>query len=307
MTLTRKVANGTLDTPDRHAGAHRSKGRLRPLSPRGRPAPSPAAPIVQRDRSAPAGTARRAPTRPKCSTSRSTRPSYKPGETAKLKVATRQGGKLLVTVLGSGLITHRAIDLPNGGGEVPLEVGRRAGAPAPTSPPSLYRAARREGAAACRRRAIGLKWLAVDQSERTLKVALDAPQKIGSGAKLVVPLKIDGLARGEEARVTVAAVDVGILNLTRFEAPKPEGWFYAQTKLGTEIRDLYGRLIDGMRAERGQAALGRRRRPAAACRCPAARRSRRMLALHSGIVRVGAGRHRARRVRPAGLQRHRCG
>src|SRR6185312_13582404 len=56
---------------------------------------------------------------------------------------------------------------------------------------------------------------------------------------------------GEEARITLAAVDLGILNLTRFQTPAPENWFYAQRRMGLEIRDFYGRLIDGMRAERG--------------------------------------------------------
>jgi uncharacterized protein YfaS (alpha-2-macroglobulin family) len=40
-------------------------------------------------------------------------------------------------------------------------------------------------------------------------------------------------------------VDVGILNLTGFEAPDPEGHYFGQRKLGVAIRDLYGRLIDG--------------------------------------------------------------
>ena len=84
-----------------------------------------------------------------------------------------------------------------------------------------------------------------------LNVRLDAPEKVKSGSTLTVPVKIAGLASGEEARITVAATDVGILNLTRFEPPKPQDWFFGQRRLGTEIRDVYGRLIDGMRAERG--------------------------------------------------------
>ena len=59
-----------------------------------------------------------------------------------------------------------------------------------------------------------------------------------------------------KARVTVAAVDVGILNLTRYQVPAPELHFYAQRKLALEIRDFYGRLIDGMRAERGKIRSG---------------------------------------------------
>jgi uncharacterized protein YfaS (alpha-2-macroglobulin family) len=43
----------------------------------------------------------------------------------------------------------------------------------------------------------------------------------------------------------VAAVDVGILNLTRYEPPDPESWFFGQRQMGLEIRDFYGRLIDG--------------------------------------------------------------
>ena len=123
-------------------------------------------------------------------------------------------------------------------------------------------------------RALGLRWLAIDQAPRMLNVGLDAPEKVKSGATLTVPVKVAGLAAGEEARITVAAVDVGILNLTRFEPPKPEDWFFGQRRLGTEIRDVYGRLIDGMRAERGKLRSGGDGAPAA-CPCRAARRSRR--------------------------------
>ena len=105
-------------------------------------------------------------------------------------------------------------------------------------------------------RAMGLRWLVVDQAARTVGVTLDVPEKVKSGSVLTVPIKLTGLAAGEEARVTVAATDVGILNLTRFEMPKPDGWFFGQRRLGTEIRDLYGRLIDGMRAERGKLRSG---------------------------------------------------
>ena len=49
----------------------------------------------------------------------------------------------------------------------------------------------------------------------------------------------------------MALVDVGILNLTRYEAPNPFGYFFGQKALGPEIRDLYGYLIDGMQGTLG--------------------------------------------------------
>lgn len=215
------------------------------------------------------------------------KPSYKPGETAKLKVATRQGGKMLVTVLGNGLQLHRTVDVPNGGAEVSLELSPTWSTGAYVTA-TLYRPID-EKARRMPTRAIGLKWLQVDQSARTLKVGVQAPDKIGSGKRLSVPLKVDGLARGEEAFVTVAAVDAGILNLTRFEPPKPESWLYAQTKLGTEIRDLYGRLIDGMRAERGKLRSGGDDAAAGGgMSMSGSPPVEALLALHSGIVKVGA-------------------
>ena len=46
-----------------------------------------------------------------------------------------------------------------------------------------------------------------------------------------LPIQLAGLAPGEEAYVTVAAVDVGILNLTHYQTPEPREYFYGQRKL----------------------------------------------------------------------------
>jgi hypothetical protein len=180
--------------------------------------------------------------------------SYRAGETAKLRIVSRDGGKALITVLGNGLLAAKEVDLPKGGGEVPVEVDASWGAGAYVTA-AVYRPMD-EQAKRMPGRALGVKWLGLDQSERTLKVELELPAKVKSGANLAVPVKLGGLKPGEEARVTVAAVDVGILNLTRYQAPAPESWFNAQRQLGTEIRDFYGRLIDGMRAERGRLRSG---------------------------------------------------
>ena len=75
-----------------------------------------------------------------------------------------------------------------------------------------------------------------------------------------MPIKIDGLGAGEEARVVVAAVDVGILNLTNYKPPAPDDYYLGQRQLSAEIRDLYGQLIDGMQGARGADPHRRRRR-----------------------------------------------
>ena len=175
--------------------------------------------------------------------------SYKPGETAKLRIVSKKGGKALVSVLGSGLHDMQTVDIPAGGGSVDLTVGDDWG-PGAYATAILY-TAMDETAKRMPSRAIGVKWIGVDQSARTLTVSLLPDEKVKSGATLTVPVKVEGLEPGEDARLTIAAVDTGILNLTRYATPAPEDHFYAQRMLGLEIRDYYGRLIDGMRAERG--------------------------------------------------------
>ncbi|TJV27491.1 MAG: hypothetical protein E5Y18_17820, partial [Mesorhizobium sp.] len=61
---------------------------------------------------------------------------------------------------------------------------------------------------------------------------------------------------GANAYVMVAAVDVGILNLTNYKVPDPETWFFGQRMLGLEVRDLYGRLIDGSLGTTGKLRSG---------------------------------------------------
>ncbi len=211
------------------------------------------------------------------------KPSYKAGEIAKLKIVSKTGGRALVTVLSSGLMSHKQIDVPKGGSEIPIEVGEGWGAGAYVAT-MLYRpmdiAAKRMPG-----RALGVKWLGLDQASRTLKVTVAAPDKVKSGAKLTVPIKLDGLKAGEEARITLAAVDAGILNLTRYQPPAPESHFYAQTKLGMEIRDFYSRLIDGMRADRGRLRSGGDGNGGMATSGSPPVET--LVALHSGIVKVG--------------------
>jgi uncharacterized protein YfaS (alpha-2-macroglobulin family) len=211
------------------------------------------------------------------------RPAYRPGDTARVKVSSRMAGRALVTVMGSGLLSTHEVDLPAGGGEVPIKVGDNWG-PGAYVAVMLYRPLD-EKAKRMPGRAVGLRWLAIDQKPRTLGVSLEVPEKLGSGSLLSVPVKLAGLAPGEEARVTIAATDVGILNLTRFETPKPDAWFYGQRRLGSEIRDLYGRLIDGMRAERGRLRSGGDGGEMAVQGSPPVEAT---LALFSGIVQVGS-------------------
>ncbi|MFN3868558.1 MAG: MG2 domain-containing protein [Hyphomicrobiaceae bacterium] len=210
--------------------------------------------------------------------------SYKPGETAKLRIASKHGGTALINVLGNGLVESREVELAKGGGEVSLTVGDDWGAGVYVTA-MLYRPMD-EALKRMPGRALGLAWLGLDQGSRTLSIALDSADKIKGGATYTVPLTIGGLATGEEARVTLAAVDIGVLNVTRYKSPDPQSHFWAQRKLAIEIRDFYGRLIDGMRADRGTLRSGGDGE--GGIEMQGSPSVERIVSLYSGIVTVGS-------------------
>lgn len=285
QTLTRRVANGTVDTDAGKPGVVDAKldwgrYRLEVKSADGTPA---ALTNIEFNAGWQADEAAESPEMLDLALDK---PTYKAGETARVKVTSRFAGTALVSVLNGGVVSFKEAQIPVGGGEVPIEVADNWG-PGAYVAVTLFRpldgpAKRMPG------RAIGLRWVAVDQGPRSLKVSIEAPDKVKPGQKLTVPVKLAGLASGESARVTVAAVDVGILNLTRFDAPKPEGWFFGQRKLGLDVRDYYSRLIDGMRAEKGRLRSGGDGADGGGMSSTGSPPVEAPLALFSGIVTVGA-------------------
>jgi len=208
--------------------------------------------------------------------------SYAAGEEAKLRIASHYAGKATVLVVGDKVDRSIDIDLNEGDNVVPFKVesdwGPGAYAVAMTHRPLDVAAKRMPG------RALGLAWFSIDRAARKLDVSIDAPEKTRPREKLDLPIKIGGLAPGEEAEVTVAAVDLGILNLTHYKTPDAADFFFGQRKLPVDIRDLYGLLIDGMEGAAGAIRSGGDGGAALEGNLP----TQEPVALFSGVVRVGA-------------------
>src|SRR5205807_5647982 len=119
----------------------------------------------------------------------------------------------------------------------------------------------------------------------TLALDMKLPDLMRPRGTLKVPVKVGGLAAGEQAFVVAAAVDVGILNLTNYKPPAPDDYYLGQRRLTFEIRDLYGQLIDGMQGTRGQIRTGG---DSAGAELQGSPPTQKPLALYSGIVTVGA-------------------
>ena len=212
------------------------------------------------------------------------KPAYGPGDTAHLRVVPRAAGTALVTVLSNRLVSMQAVELAEGENmiDLPVTEGWGAGVYVTVS------AVRPMDVAAGRNpaRALGLTYAAVDPGARALPVAIEMVAEAAPRSPLDVAVKVDGVAAGETAYVTIAAVDVGILNLTGFEAPDPNEYYFGQRKLGVGIRDVYGRLIDGLNGATGEVRSGGD--AAAQANLSAPPPTEELVAYFSGPVTVGA-------------------
>ena len=180
--------------------------------------------------------------------------SYRPGDTARVRIVPRYAGKALITVVSNRLIDMKAVEVVEGENVIELPVtddwGAGAYVTASVIRPMDAEAGRNPA------RSLGLSYAPVDPADAKLAVSFETAAEIDPRGPMPVALKVDGITAGETAWVTVAAVDVGILNITGFQSPDPSGHYFGQRKLGMGMRDVYGRLIDGMNGAMGAVRSG---------------------------------------------------
>ena len=104
-------------------------------------------------------------------------------------------------------------------------------------------------------RAVGVAHVPMDRGDRRVEVGLVAPKQMRPEQPMAVTVSVPELA-GKPAHVTVSAVDVGILNITRFPVPDAPAHFFAQRRLGVDAYDIYGRVIERFEGNSGKLKFG---------------------------------------------------
>ena len=175
---------------------------------------------------------------------------FKAGHTARLAITPPHEGEALVTVQsGARLLWLKRMTLPAAGSTVDIPLGQGPD----WARHDLYATvtALRPGSQGERvtpARAVGLLHLPLDRRERALKLTLTAPAKSEPERRVAVKLKLADATPGErgQAWVTLSAVDVGILAITRYASPDPLDFFFGKQRFAPEWLDMYGRLIEKM-------------------------------------------------------------
>jgi uncharacterized protein YfaS (alpha-2-macroglobulin family) len=164
------------------------------------------------------------------------------GSSAEFGILAPYAGEAEVVLATDRVLEARSISVPEGGTTVSFDVSEEWAAGAyvmvsvftPRDPVAMPKP----------RRAVGVGYAKVDVSARTFEIALDAPDVVRPRQTIEVNVQTTGAVPGDDAWITLAAVDEGILQLTKFVSPDPEGWYFGKKALGVALRDDYGRLLD---------------------------------------------------------------
>ena len=182
------------------------------------------------------------------------KPSYREGETAHLTITPPHQGEALITVDGTRTLWVKRMSISSDTATVDIPLNRE------WTRHDLYVSVMvlrpgNGGDLVTPARALGIVHLPLERSERKLNVTLDAPQKIRPETPVQIKVRAPD-AKGQKALVTLSAVDVGILNITRFTSPDPHAFFFGKLRYSADQHDVYGRLIEKMQGRKGELRFG---------------------------------------------------
>ncbi len=178
----------------------------------------------------------------------------KPGESVKLKILPPHDGEALVIVEADKVLWSKRVSVSTEGTTVSIPIDKSWNRSDMYISTVVFRPGS-QGDRVTPARAVGLTWLPLEREARKLKVAIKAPNRVAPEKRMVAKIKVDGAA-GKAAMVTVSAVDVGILNITRFKTPDPFDFFFGKHRYGAELSDIYGKLIERMDGTPGRLKWG---------------------------------------------------
>lgn len=98
------------------------------------------------------------------------------------------------------------------------------------------------------KRSIGLIHLPQKRVDRELQVSINAPTRIEPNTTVTASLAVDTktVREGEKVWATMALVDQGVLNITRFQRPQPERALFQPKRFENTYLDMYGKIINNL-------------------------------------------------------------
>lgn len=186
------------------------------------------------------------------------KPAYADGDTATITVTAPAAGKgYLMVEGGDGPLWWQEIDVPAEGKAFEVKLDPKWARHDLYVSALVIRPGERK-ANVTPKRAVGVLHLPLDRAQRKLAVTLQAPETMRPKQPLSVKVQArnaDGSVP-EQVQVLLAAVDVGILNITEYLTPDPFTGMFGRKAYGADQLDIYGQLIEAGQGRLASLAFG---------------------------------------------------
>ena len=183
--------------------------------------------------------------------------SYQAGDVIRLSVKAPAAGDALVLVESDQLLWSKRIAVPAAGTKVDIPVDK-SWTRHDTYISVLHLQPSDDEQRIAPTRAIGLTHLPLNRNSRKLDITLHTPEKWLPNRTVTLDLDVKDHSGKpvKQAWVTLAAVDVGVLSVTRFKTPDPFKHFFEPRRYGIDLYDQYGHVIDFNNANNARLRFG---------------------------------------------------
>ncbi len=169
---------------------------------------------------------------------------YKTGEEVKIKIPTPQGGRALVTIEnGSHVMEAHWVETEKGNTTFAFKVKPEM-APNVYLHVSLMQPHSRTNDLPIR--LYGVLPITIDDPETHLRPKITMPEVLMPEKNVSIKVSEEN---GKEMAFTIAVVDEGLLDITRFKTPNPHSTFYAKEALGVKTWDCFDNVIGAFGAD----------------------------------------------------------
>ncbi|PRA58236.1 MULTISPECIES: alpha-2-macroglobulin [Pseudomonas] len=186
------------------------------------------------------------------------KPAYGDGDTASVTVTPPAAGKgYLLLESADGPLWWQEIDVPAQGKSFAIKLDPNWARHDLYVSALVIRPGERK-ANVTPKRAVGVLHLPLERSQRKLGLSLTAPEKMRPKQPLKVQIQAknaDGSVP-KQVHVLLAAVDVGILNITEYPTPDPYSSLFGRKAYGADQLDVYGQLIEAGQGRLASLAFG---------------------------------------------------
>ena len=174
--------------------------------------------------------------------------AYQAGDTAQLRLTSPVAGNGIINVESTnGVIYSARYSIDKGDNSLNLTI------PAQWNRHDLYLTAMvispaNQVSEVAPKRALGIIHLPLKRADAEAIVELSTAEKITPNQTINAHLKVTNLAElgNQKLYATVALVDKGVLNITNYQPPKPEDYFFAPRRFEASYYDIYGKIINNL-------------------------------------------------------------